>query len=208
MRRSVAMLMTVASVVFSPEDGVVWVATGGAPTSQNRFEPFDLAKEDHAPERGALTGGIPEDRTACSAFEAYRDAYVAYFDDQDLDEARRLLERACALAPREPLFHGVAGILAIAAGEPGAARAALDAAVALGHKDPERRAALLLWRARALDLLGLRAEALADYDAALAAERRDAPVERAARRGQRRAFTPREARGIAVDFAMADVVAP
>src|SRR6185295_6891180 len=117
-------------------------------------------------------------------------------------------ERACALAPREPLFHGVAGLLAIAAGEPAAARAALDRALALGHQDPERRATLSLWRGRAFDILGERQKACADYEAALAAERRDAPVEQAARRGLRRAYTARQARGIAVDFAMADVVAP
>jgi tetratricopeptide (TPR) repeat protein len=206
--RAIAMLMTVGSVVFQPEDGIVWVATGKAPTSHGRFEPFDLAREDYAPERGALTGGVPQDRDAAAAFEAYRDAYLAYFDGDDLAEARRLLARACALQPREPLYWVLACLLGLADADGRSALDAIERALAIGHRDPERIAAARLWRARALDLLGERERALSDYRAVLDAPRRDRQHARAAERGLVRPYRAREARRLPIDFAFADVVAP
>ena len=75
---SIAMVMTVGSVVFRPEDGVVWVGTGEAPTSHGTFVPFSLDREGHAPEHGSLEAGGAATEPGREAFERYRRAYVAY----------------------------------------------------------------------------------------------------------------------------------
>jgi tetratricopeptide (TPR) repeat protein len=207
-RQAVAMLMTVASVVFRPEDGALWVASGESPTSHRAFVPFHLGREDHAPELGELTGGIPEDPEAVAAFDAYREAYLAYFDRRDIEGSRRHLDRAIARKPKESIFHAVAGLLALGAGDANDAVRRFDRALELGHPDVERRASFHLWRARALDLCGRRADAVSGYGAALAAERSDPPVAASAREGVVRPYTRARARRIAVEFAFADVVRP
>ena len=70
--------------------------------------------------------------------------------------------------------------LELEAQDAAAAEASLDAALALGHSVPEREASLRLWRARARDLRGRRADANGDYRAALSG---DPAVRRAAERG-------------------------
>ncbi|MEZ4463748.1 MAG: C45 family peptidase [bacterium] len=56
-RDSICMLMTVASVVFRPEDGTLWVGTGEAPTSQNpswpsRWPPATCSRARRRSSRG------------------------------------------------------------------------------------------------------------------------------------------------------------
>jgi hypothetical protein len=199
---AIAMIMTVGSVVFRPDDGVFWVATGKAPSSHHEFLPFDLASEDHAPEHGSLSGHAPGDGQA--AFDHYREAYLAHFDREDLAEARRQIELARALRPNEPLYGFLAGVLALADCDLGAAAAALDSAIALGHPHAERLAAFHLWRGRVHDAAGRRSRALDDYRMALAHPADDG-VQRAARRGLRRRFSPRRARKIALELVYADV---
>ena len=205
--KAIAMLMTVASVVFRPEDGTLWVATGEAPVSNNAYQPFDLARGEHAPERGNLTGGMPTDEAARDAFDAYRRAYISYFDRDDVTGARALLERARQLQPRQPLYAALAGLVALHDADANAAWSALDRAIALGHPDPERVAAFHLWRGRAADLLSRRSDAVADYRRALGSPA-DAPVHRAARKGIARHFTPTRAAKIDIDFTYADVISP
>lgn len=206
LRRPIAMLMTVASVVFRPGDGVLWVATGEAPTSHNAFEPFALDRRDHAPEHGRLTRGIPDAESA-AAFEAYRRSYLAYFDRDDLAGARTAIEAALEARPDEPLYQVTAGMLALQAGDSDAALASFGRALALGHPDPQRTAAAHLWHGRAADLAGKRDQARRDYRTALGIPA-DAPVRKAARRGLRRPYRTRDAARLAIDYGFADVVNP
>lgn len=208
LRRPIAMLLTVGSVVFRPDDGVCWVATGEAPVSQNPFLAFDLKKEAYAPEHGELTAGVLVDRGSAAAFGAYREAYLAYFDHADTAGSRRLLGDAVRLQPEQPLYRALDGLLALTDGAPRKAVAAFDEALRLGHPDPERIASLQLWRGRAHDVVGERTAALADYRAAATAARVDPPVRKAAEKGLRKPFTARQARRVKVDFAYADVVSP
>ena len=105
------------------------------------------------------------------------------------------------------MTRDVRGLLALEAGDAAEAEAALDRALALGHPDAERRAAFHLWRGRARDLAGRRADAVRDYRACLG-HYADAPVRRAATRGLSRAFGARDAQRIHVDVGLADVVQP
>lgn len=205
--RSLAMMMTVSSVVFRPDDGAFWVATGAAPVSSNPYVPFSLRQMGPAPELGQLHGGVPTDPDAAAAFELYRDAYLAYFERQDLGASLGLVRRAMELQPDQPLYHQVAGLLCLKRGAARQATQHLDRALELGHPDPEREAAFHLWRGRAADRQGLRQAALDDYRAALDRPA-DWTVHRAARAGLRHGFSRKGERRIAIDFAFADVMAP
>ncbi len=204
-RDSIAMVMTVGSVVFRPEDGALWMATGEAPTSRGTYVPLSLDAMGHAPELGELQPA--PDPEADAAFERYRRAYVAYLDHGDAAEARRHVEEAAALAPKESIYHALAGLLSVELGQGERAAAALTEAIALGHPDEERVAAFHLWRGRAQDLAGRRAEAVGDYRACVG-RRADAPVHAAAAKGLRRPFDRSKARRMHVEMSLADVIAP
>ncbi|MCA9641188.1 MAG: hypothetical protein KC492_10860 [Myxococcales bacterium] len=222
LRASISMLMTVASVVFKPEDGVVWVATGDAPTSANRFEAFSLKTQDHAPLIGAVpategrsaadkaSGLVPAvgaARSARAGFAAYSEAFLAYTDAEDLGLARRRMAEACELQPEQPLFHNLRGLLELQAGNVASSEEAFQRVLDLGHPDPERLAAAHVWRARCRDLSGNRALAVKDYRTALAGTP-DPVMRRAARRGLMQPYSSRRARKLNIEFSYADVVAP
>ena len=204
---AISMVMTVGSVVFRPEDGVVWVGTGEAPTSSGTFVPFSLDRADHDPSHGTLRTDERETPEAREAFERYRVAYVAYLDEHDLPKTRAQLDHACRLAPREPLYQLLAGLCALQGDDPSAAIASLTRAVELGHPHEQRRAAFHLWRGRAFMQAGRRKEAHADWRRCLAM-RADAMVHAAARKDLRKGWDRARAARASIDFAMADVAMP
>lgn len=205
-RGSIAMVLTVGSVVFRPEDGVVWVGTGEAPTSHNTFIPFSLKARGQAPEESTFAAKElrPSER---AAFERYRRAYVAYVDEGDVQGALREIDAARALEPNQHVYHALAGVLALVSGDAEAALARLSRAVELGHEDEERVATGHLWRGRALDILGRRADAEREYRRVLGLGR-DRNVDRAASRGLRQRYTRGRAARVHVDMSLADVVDP
>ncbi len=206
-RESIAMVMTVASVVFRPEDGVLWLGTGDAPTSRGEFVPFSLEREGHAPEHGSFTTTEDGERASDEAFEEYRRAYLAYVDRSDAEAAAAHLSRAAELDAGQPLYHSLTGLLCLEHGATSQADAALGRAIGLGHPDEERVASFHLWRGRARDVLGRRSDALADYRRCLGL-RADAPVHAAARKNHARPFSDSARRRMHVEMSLADVVAP
>ena len=206
-RDSIAMVMTVGSVVFRPEDGTLWVGTGEAPTSHGAFVPFSLAAMGHDPDKGELVVGAELGASEKHAFECFRRSYVTYVDDNDACGARDLMSEASALQPEQPIYASLRGLFALNAGDPAIAEEAFDRAIALGHPDAQRVASFHLWRGRARDVGGKRREAIRDYRAALG-HHADAPVHAAAKKGLRRAFTASQAKTFHIDVGLADVVQP
>jgi len=204
---SIAMVLTVGSVVFRPEDGAFWVGTGETPTSRGTFVPFHLGRQDHAPELGDIPVGDDATRSADQAFGAFRDAYVAYMDASDLGAARDAMARATDLAPEQSVYHATAGLLALQAGDARAAERSLSRAIDLGHAHEERLSSFYLWRGRARDVLGDRAQAERDYRASLAL-RADDPVRAAAKKGLARPYPAAKTKRIHVDMSLGDVVQP
>lgn len=204
---AMAMLMTTGSVVFSPEDGRVWIGKGPTPTSHGDWLPFSLTAQsyDEAAPRLRTIPDVTSPRH--EAFELYRQAYLSYFDDREPAKSLNLMDQALALQPKESLYHFLAGLLALRCEQPQRAEAELAKCLELSHPHPERLSAFRLWRARALDLLGRRPEALTDYQSALDGPA-DPPVHAAARKGLRRAFSARASKRFSIDFAFADVVTP
>lgn len=191
--------LTVHQHMFRPEDGSLWVGSGDTPTSHGTFVPFSLRKEDHAPELGTFTGGQSD-----AAYDHYRKAYLAYVDEGDAHVALAEMDRARELAPEQPVYHAIFGLLAMSLGDAKAAEPAFENAIALGHPDPERLASMYLWRGRAHDLEGRRAEALGEYERALAL-RADPPVRKAAEKGARK---PYRGSNLHVEMTFGDVVSP
>ncbi len=204
---SIAMALTTGSVVFCPEDGVVWMGTGDTPTSHGTFEPFSLHEERPAPERGRLHTGDTLSVERRDAFDHFRRAYVEAVDHEDRAAARTEVERAARLDPAEPLYHFLAGLLTLAAGDAAAAEARMSTALDLGHPHTERVAAFHLWRGRARDLQGRREAAVADYRACLG-RYADAPVHKAARRNLSRPYRASQTRQIHPEMGLADVIRP
>ncbi|MGE3633197.1 MAG: C45 family autoproteolytic acyltransferase/hydrolase [Sandaracinaceae bacterium] len=206
-RDSIAMVMTVASVVFRPIDGTVWVGTGEAPTSHGTFVPFRIASAGYEPTLDFLEVGAETPQSERAAFERFRRTYVSYVDDGSLDRALEEIGHACDLAPGQPLYHALRGLLSLNAVRADDAEDALDRAIALGHPDPERVASFHLWRGRARDVQGRREDAVTDYRAALG-RKSDPPVRRAAIRSLRRPYRAADAARVHVDVGLADVVQP
>lgn len=201
---AISMVMTVGSVVFCPEDGVVWVGTGEAPTSRNRFVAFDLHGERRATELPSFVVDDGESPEARRAYECYRRAYVSHLDEGDTRSALASMSEACTLAPREPVFAFLRGLLALELREHRVADESLSRAIELGHAHPERRAAFHLWRARVRGEAGRQNDAIADYRACLSIPA-DPPVHAAARREHGRGWSGKRR---AIDFSMGDVVTP
>ncbi len=203
-RDSIAMVMTVGSVVFRPEDGTLWMGTGVAPTSHGTFKAFDLFSADHRSAAKPIEVDAPD---GGEAFELYRQAYIAYVDDTDLAKAEKHLDECIELAPEQTLYRSLAGLLALEGNNANRAIKRLDEAIAQGHVDRERVASFYLWRGRAKDLLGKRSDAQADYRRCLG-HFPDPPVRKAARKGLRRAYNEAARRKLQVDMSLADVVGP
>jgi hypothetical protein len=206
-RESIAMVMTTGSVVFRPETAEAWIGTGDTPTSHGRFEPFSLRTQDHEPAAGALEVGSAIDETQRAAFERYRRAYVSYLEEEDLVSARHHIAEAVDLAPEQPVYHFVKGVMALQAADARTAEASLDAAIALGHPDPERVAAFHLFRGRARDLAGDRKGALADYRTCIG-HYADPPVHAAARKNMKRPYARRSLGRLRLDMSLGDVISP
>lgn len=197
-----AMLLTVASVVFRPDDGAFFVASGPSPTSNCPFVAFSLDKKAPLYDVPDLTGGIPTDKNAALAFEYYRSSYDAYFNRHDTDTAIMKLEKAIKIQPKEALYHYILGLLSINDHAISSALEAFNKAIFLGHKCHERASAMHLWRARVHDLLNQRGKALEDYKEALSG---DPPVYSAALKGLRKSWKWEK---INIEFNYADVVNP
>jgi tetratricopeptide (TPR) repeat protein len=199
---AISCLQTVASVVFAPGDGIVHVATGRAPVPNQPYVAFDLNAEKPRPDLPRLTGGTAIPAKARAAFDDYRAAYEAYFNRDDVAEARRLVERARSFEPNQAVYAFVAGALALGQGDAAAAEPAFDQAIRLGHQVSERRASFHLWRARTRDLLGKRDLAIDDYGKALSGDRM---VAAAAEQGRSR---PYRLKPVAVEWNFGEVVTP
>jgi tetratricopeptide (TPR) repeat protein len=200
---AIAALTTVASVVFDPARGIVYVATGRPPVCNRPYLAFDLHARAARSDLATVTGGVRgADVAAVAAFDAYRDAFEAHFNGSDVPKAREHVARARAHQPRQAVYAFVAGLLALAGEDASAALDAFDAALALGHDDAERIAGFRLWRGRALDALGRRQEALGEY---AAAKTGDPNVKRAAEKNTKK---PYKMRAPAVEWSFGDVISP
>lgn len=192
----------VSSVVLDPEAGLAWVSEGRAPACEGPHRKVALWEDSEPGE------ALPRRAEALppAEFEAsrrYLEAFANWSGRRDTEAACAALEEAVRLAPEDPLYRHMHGVLALKCGR--AARA--EESLAAGAELPDlahRSRAQRLWRARALDLLGRRAAALAVYRG-LAAERNAAPALRAAAAlGERAAYRAEALGAVLPDFIFGD----
>ena len=199
---SIAALTTVASVVFDPARGIVHVATGRPPVSNRPYLAFDLGAQRARLDMPRLVGGTHVDPKAMVAFDAYRDAFEAHFNQADLEAARKHVARARALQPGQSVYAFVAGLLELCARDASSALLCFDDAVRVGHPDAARVASYHLWRGRSLDVLGRRDEATREYREAKCG---DPSVRRAAEKNERKAY---KLRAPAIEWNFGEVISP
>jgi hypothetical protein len=160
-------VMSVQSVVFKLESGLISLSVGEAPTG---WGPYINHQINWAGDALSFVDPAREKFTAVSArygsgagLEAYRNfqnAYLTDFNCGALDAVRAQLTKASAYAVEDSSLRFVEGVFALEAGYHERAYRHLSEAVAL-EKSPYRKAQALLWAARAAAATGKSAEAAA-----------------------------------------------
>ncbi|MBW7866057.1 MAG: hypothetical protein GX580_15930 [Candidatus Hydrogenedens sp.] len=161
----------VQSLVMSPDEDTVWLAHGDLPLCHSeRYRGFSVSAllegDESRYETGDLSGGGQLSETERAALLEYEEAWSSYMDHLDYDRAVFHLRRGAELTPEESVFPRMAGILLLKEKRFSQALPLLLRNAEHEHRDPVNRAEAHVWAGRCLDLMGRRAEALAQYDTA------------------------------------------
>ena len=160
-------VMSVQSVVFKLQSGLISLSVGEAPTgwgpyinheidwSGDALRIVDPAKE----QLSTVTAHYGSGR-ALEAYRHFQNAYLTDFNCGPLDQIRADLSKAAAYAVEDGSLKFVEGVLALEARDTERAYHHLMEAVAL-EKGPYRRGQALLWAARAAAASGRTTEAAA-----------------------------------------------
>lgn len=181
----------VQSIVMSPDDDALWVASGDYPVCHSeRFLGFRVSallegSVDNC-EIGDLPGARQLDEAERAALFEYEQAWSEYVDHLDTERAIFHLLRAAELLPGEVMFARLAGILLLKSRKYERALPLLIRNTEYDYRDQLMLAESHIWLGRCLDLLGRRAEAIAQYD--VAAKLDAPPISKAAARHRYRPF--------------------
>ena len=162
------------SVVLDWKGGRFAVGCGSFPVARRgHFEEFSISSffKKKLKYLGAInvkTGLTEEEMEAVNLYEA---AWHAWFDRTDGARALRLLRDGGAMAPEEPAFPRMSGLLHLKFGDWDWAVRDLKRAFELEPEGGQRRAETGLWLGRALESAGYREEALEIYDRVMALDK-------------------------------------
>lgn len=158
-------VMSVQSVVFKLQSGLISLSVGEAPTgwgpyinheinwSGDALKTVDLTKAQLSAVTARYGSG-----EALTAYRHFQQAYLTDFECGELDDVRRGLARASAYATEDGSLKFVEGAFALEARDNETAYRHLMEAVSL-EVAPYRKAQALLWAARAAAACGKTAEA-------------------------------------------------
>lgn len=172
---------TVTSVVMDPERGQLWVSEGAAPVCEGPYRRVPLWDDSVSEETLAPADPLPPAQRR--AYGHYLTAYAAWQDRRDAPTAGEELKAAVAGDAQDPIYRQLRGLMALKTGDLETA----EENFAAGAELPDiahRRQAQRFWRARTLDLLGRRGEAVKLYES-VAADRPVKPLLEAAQKGSR-----------------------
>ncbi len=191
------------SLVMSPDDDTLWLANGDYPVCHSGsylgFRVSALLDGDAGRyEMDDLAGAGQLDETERAALLEYEQAYSEYSDHLDSDRAVFHLRRAAELLPDETIFPRMAGILLLKEKKYAQALPLLMRNTGYDYRHPLMRAEAHVWAGRCLDLMGRRAEAVMQYNAAVALNA--PPVSAAAKRHCGKPFRQRSLFHVAPDF--------
>lgn len=191
------------SVVFEPEEGVMWVAEGRAPASHGPYRKFHLWEGSFGNECLPRT----KDPLSAKQWEAYRTYMHAAMIWQRSHDHRRVFELLSEVVKRDPndsIYRYMHGLYALKSKK--FKEAAVDFAKGSSMPDLAHRAqAQRLWQARALDLLGRRSAALKIYKEVSHHRKIARTLRRAAVHGILVPYTHRKLDGLIPDFILGDV---
>ncbi len=196
----------VQSLVLSPDDDAVWLANGDYPVCHSeRFLGFRVSAllDGDAPryEIHDLPGACQLSETERAALAEYEQAWSAHLDQLDNSRAVFHLRRAAELLPGEVIFPRMAGLILLKEQKYELALPLLVRNTEYDYRDSLMRAESHVWAARCLDLMGRRAEAIAQYEAA--AKLDAPPVSTAAGRHRTKPFRRKDLFYVAPEFIVA-----
>lgn len=201
-----------SSVVWSPVEDRLWVASGEYPVCHGAtwpgVAPQALLSRRAEPEVAPLEPPAHLSPEEARALDLYEKAWSAWGDRHEAAEAVGLLLGAARLLREEACFPFLAGLIPLVgegdAGEVTVAR--LRRAATLGFKDPHRAGEVWLWLGRALDLDGRREEAVAAYREA--GTRGDDAIRKVSERHLRRPCRRGEIRRVSVELVLGTAIYP
>lgn len=200
--QGIAQPNNLTSVVFDPEKGEAWFAEGIAPVNGGVFRRVPLWDDSVGDE--TIEIALPAARR--DAEHAYNRAYNAWESGAGETGTLPHLDAAAAAAPRDAYVRVIRGFLRLRAGEHGAAAEDLALAAELPDID-HRRAAALLWLARARDAQGRREDALSAYGRAKDLGGEDARLAASAEQGLAEPYDLRRAARVLPDFNLGETYA-
>jgi hypothetical protein len=196
----------VQSLVLSPDDDALWLANGDYPVCHSeRFLGFRLSAlldgDAARYEIADLPGARQLSDMERAALTEYEQAWSQHFDHFDNSRAVFHLRRAAELLPSEPIFPRLAGLILLKERKYELALPLLLRNGEYDYRDPLMRAESHVWAGRCLDLMGRRAEAIAQYE--VAAKLDAPPVSTAARRHRTQPFRQKDLLYVAPEFIVA-----
>jgi len=187
----VAEANNVQSIVISPDDDALWLASGDYPVCHSDcFHGFRISAlldgDADRYEMDDLRGARQLSDVERAALHEYEQAWSEHMDHLDNSKAVFHLQRAAELLPDEPIFPRMAGLLLLKQYKCTLALPLLVRNTQYDYRDPLMRAESHVWVGRCLDLLGRHGEALSHYD--IAARLDAPPVSTAAARHRSKPF--------------------
>jgi Acyl-coenzyme A:6-aminopenicillanic acid acyl-transferase len=158
-------VMSVQSVVFKLQSGIVSVSVGEAPTgwgpylnhnidwSGDALKVVDLKREKLSPLTAEYAQG-----DGAAAYAHFQRGYLMDFEGAPLTDVVKEMQLASQKAPEDPSLHFILGALALENKDNAAGLEHFNAALAL-EESPYRKGQALLWASRAAAALGKKTEA-------------------------------------------------
>ncbi len=196
----------VSSVVMKPAELKAWMSQGEAPSNNSDYIGVDL-KSWMGGELKLLDVRKPNPYAGTHEFAAfqehYEQAYQKYFYHSDIPGALAELEQLTNKDGKEPIYLMLQGQLSMKLHKYREALEAFDRAIPLPDI-PHRTAVSMLWKARTLDILGRREEALHVYRDIDALSGIGANLRKAAIKGLRRPYSAAKIKKHDIDFVFSD----
>lgn len=196
----------VSSVVMKPAELKVWMSQGEAPSNNSDYIGVDL-KSWMDGELKLLDIRKPNPYATTHEFAAfqehYEQAYQKYFYHNDIPGALAELEQLTQKDGQEPIYLMLQGQLCVKVRKFQEALQAFDKAIPMPDI-PHRTAVSMLWKARTLDILGRREDALQVYRGITAMSGIGANLRKAALKGLKRQYRTARIKNHDIDFVFSD----
>ena len=201
----IAQMHNVSSVLIDSTAMNFWIAVGPAPVCNTRYVGFNFYDGFSGPNFSPLPvlHGTWENDPRLEGYHFFIAADREFTENSNTAKALEYLDSAMAIAPDEPMYAHLAGLLLIMTNQPGPASAMFSKTLALPltfHKQSLSH----LWQARCYDLMGKRNQALVEYQKVLVISPLNPKIKTAAEKGLTVPFKASQAKTISINFMSGD----